>query len=137
MLKKYLLAISLFPFKISCFGIYQRLLTYISLLDLKDPSLLPQMETISLCNSKSYSLHTIQYIHFPTLLINSEHYNNSKYQKSLFWKGYFRPYQIVSNVLTKNALERSNVVLPNSRFSERCYKESISRCSASCVVSLG
>ena len=114
---------SLFPFKISCFGIYQRLLTYISLLDLKDPDIVIATNGNILPHGIPNHIPCILYIHFPTLLINSKDYNNSKYQKSLFWKVYFRPYQIVSNALTKKTLERSNVVLTNSRFSKDAIRK--------------
>src|SRR5215208_298175 len=71
---------SLFPFKINCFGIYQRLLTSISSLDLKDSDIVINTNgntvPFGIPNDVPYML----YIHFPTLLMNSKGYNNNKYQ---------------------------------------------------------
>jgi alpha-1,2-mannosyltransferase len=114
---------SLFPFKINCFGIYQRLLTSISSLDLKDSDIVINTNgntvPFGIPNDVPYML----YIHFPTLLMNSKGYNNNKYQKSFFWRAYFKPYHVMSNALTKRALERSNVVLTNSRFSKDAVRK--------------
>jgi glycosyltransferase involved in cell wall biosynthesis len=107
---------SLFPFKINCFGIYQRLLTYISSLDFKGSDIVINTNGNTMPYGVPNDVSCLLYIQFPTLLMNSKGYNNNKYQKSFFWKAYFKPYYIMSNALTKKALERSNVVLVNSRF---------------------
>lgn len=107
---------SLFPFKINCFGIYQRLLTYVSSLDAKDSDIVINTSGSILPYRVPDDVPCMLYIQFPTLLMNSKGYNNDKYQKSFFWKAYFKPYYVMSNALTKKALERSNVVLTNSRF---------------------
>ena len=107
---------SLFPFKINCFGIYQRLLPSISSLDLKDSDIVINTNGNTLPFGVPNDMPCMLYIQFPTLLMNSKGYNNNKYQKSFFWKAYFKPYHVMSNALTKKALKRSNVVLTNSRF---------------------
>jgi glycosyltransferase involved in cell wall biosynthesis len=114
---------SLFPFKINYFGIYQRLLTSISPIDLKDSDIVINTNGNTLPYRIPEDVPCMLYIHFPTLLINSVGYNNSKYQKSLFWKTYFKPYQIMTNALTKKALARSNVILTNSRFSRDAVRK--------------
>jgi alpha-1,2-mannosyltransferase len=108
---------SLFPFKINCFGIYQRLLTSVSQTNLNDSDIIINTNGTTLPHRIPNNVPCIIYVHFPTLLINAPGYNNNKYQTSLFWKTYFKPYQIMIKVLTRKALERSNVVLTNSRFS--------------------
>jgi glycosyltransferase involved in cell wall biosynthesis len=114
---------SLFPFKINYFGIYQRLLTSILPINLKDSDIVINTNGNTLPYGIPNDVPYILYVHFPTLLINSKGYNNNKYQKSLFWRIYFKPYHIMSNALTKKALERSNVVLTNSRFSEDAIRK--------------
>jgi glycosyltransferase involved in cell wall biosynthesis len=114
---------SLFPFKINYFGIYQRLLTSISPIDLKDSDIVINTNGNTLPYRIPNDVPSMLYIHFPTLLLNSVGYSNIKYQSSLFWKTYFKPYHIMSNVLTKKALERSNVVLTNSRFSKEALRK--------------
>ncbi|MBD0359239.1 MAG: hypothetical protein ICV56_00815, partial [Nitrososphaeraceae archaeon] len=82
----------LFPLKIKYFGIYQRLLTIISSLSLSNSDIVINTNG----NILPYRIpnHTpyILYLYFPILRIASEDYYNNKYQKSLFWKTYFRPY---------------------------------------------
>jgi glycosyltransferase involved in cell wall biosynthesis len=114
---------SLFPFKLNYFGIYQRLLTSISPIDLKDSDIVINTNGSTVPYGISIDVPYMLYIHFPTLLMNSRGYYNNKYQKSFFWKTYFKPYHIMSNVLTKKALARSNVIITNSRFSKDAVKK--------------
>lgn len=114
---------SLFPFKINYFGIYQKLLTPILPIHFKDSDIVINTNGNTLPYGIPNDMPCILYIHFPTLLVNSVGYSNIKYQNSLFWKTYFKPYRIMSNALTKKALERSNVILTNSRFSKDAVKK--------------
>src|ERR687896_356401 len=88
----------LFPFKLNYFGIYQRLLTAISSLSLKDSDIVINTNGNTLPYKISpNNIPCILYLHFPTLLLTSAYYNNNKYQKSLFWKAYFKPYHVMTN----------------------------------------
>jgi alpha-1,2-mannosyltransferase len=107
----------LFPLKIKYFGIYQRLLTIISSLSLSDSDIVINTNGNILPYRIPNDIPYILYFHFPILRIASTDYYNNKYQKSLFWKIYFRPYQIIANALTKSALARSAIILTNSGFS--------------------
>jgi alpha-1,2-mannosyltransferase len=115
---------SLLPFKLNYFGIYQRLLTTISSLSVKDSDIIINTNgTTFPYKISSDNIPCILYIHFPTLLLTSAYYNNNKYQKSLFWKMYFKPYQVMANILTKKALATSRIILTNSRFTRDAVRE--------------
>lgn len=114
----------LFPLKIKYFGIYQRLLTIISSLSLSDSDIVINTNGNILPYRIPNDIPYILYFHFPILRIAStDYYNNNKYQKSLFWKIYFRPYQIIANALTKSALARSAIILTNSGFSRDAIRK--------------
>ena len=111
------------PFKMNYFGIYQRLLTVISSLNLKPSDIVINTNGNNLPFNIPQNILCILYIHFPALLLTSVDYNNNKYQKSFFWKAYFKPYQIMSHLLTKKALKRANIVLTNSIFSKNAIQK--------------
>ena len=114
----------LFPLKIKYFGIYQRLLTIISSLSIGDSDVIINTNGNILPYRIPNDIPYILYFHFPILRIAStDYYNNNKYQKSLFWKIYFRPYQIMANALTKSALARSTIILTNSEFSRDAIRK--------------
>lgn len=111
------------PFKMNYFGIYQRLLTVMSSLNLKTSDIVINTNGNNLPFNISQNILCILYIHFPALLQTSFEYNNNKYKKSFFWKAYFKPYQIMAHLLTKKALKRANIVLTNSIFSKNAIQK--------------
>ncbi len=112
----------LFPFKFSGFGIYQRLLTVMPSLNLKDSDIIINTNGNSFPLNISNDTFSILYVHFPSLLLSSEGYNNTKYQKSLFWRAYFKPYHILANKFTKNALSKAKLIITNSKFTNDALK---------------
>lgn len=111
------------PFKMNYFGIYQRLLTAMSSLDLKPSDIVINTNGNNLPFNIPQNILCILYIHFPALLQTSFGYDNNKYKKSFFWKAYFKPYQIMSHLFTKKALKRANIVLTNSIFSKNAIQK--------------
>ena len=111
------------PFSINCFGIYQRLLTTISSLNLESSDIVINTNGNSLPFNIPHNILCILYIHFPAFLQTSSEYYNNKYKKSLFWKAYFKPYQIMTHLLTKRALKRSNIIFTNSKFTRNAIKK--------------
>jgi alpha-1,2-mannosyltransferase len=111
------------PFGMNYFGIYQRLLTTISSLNLEPSDIVINTNGNSLPFNLPHNILSILYIHFPAFLLTSPEYTNNKYKKSLFWKAYFKPYQIMSHLLTKRALKRSNIIFTNSKFTRNAIKK--------------
>lgn len=111
------------PFSINCFGIYQRLLTSISSLKLEPSDIVINTNGNSLPFNIPPNILCILYIHFPAFLQTSSEYSNNKYKKSLFWNAYFKPYQIMTHLLTKRALKRSNIIFTNSKFTQNAIKK--------------
>jgi glycosyltransferase involved in cell wall biosynthesis len=112
------------PFKINSFGIYQRLLTVISSsLNLKPSDIVINTNGNNLPLNIPKNILCILYIHFPALLQTTSEYDNNKYKKSFFWKAYFKPYQIMTHLLTKKALKRSDIVLTNSIFTKNAIQK--------------
>jgi len=105
---------SIIPFKMNVFGIYQRLLTVLSSLNLNHSDIIIDTNGTNLPLNISQNILYIVYIHFPAILQTSAGYNNNKYNKSLYWKSYFKPYQVMAHLLTKKALKRADIVLTNS-----------------------
>jgi alpha-1,2-mannosyltransferase len=114
---------SVFPFKINAFGIYQRLLHAMPLSGLKESDIIINTNGNTLPYNTPSKAISILYIHFPSLLMRSESYSNTKYQKSLFWKCYFKPYQVVSNVFTNKALSMAKIIFTNSRFTKDAIRK--------------
>jgi glycosyltransferase involved in cell wall biosynthesis len=114
---------SLFPFKMNFFGIYQRLLTIIPSLDLEPSDIVINTNGSNLPIYIPQNILCILYIHFPAILQTSSQYDNNKYNKSLFWKSYFKPYQIMIHLLTKQALKRTDIVLTNSIFTKNAIQK--------------
>lgn len=114
---------SLFPFKMNSFGIYQRLLTVVSSLNLQPSDIVINTNGTNLPFNIPQNVLCILYIHFPTILQTSSEYDNNKYNKSLFWKAYFKPYQIMTHLLTKKALKRADIVLTNSIFTKNAIQK--------------
>jgi alpha-1,2-mannosyltransferase len=111
------------PFSLNYFGIYQRLLTAIPSLNLQPSDIVINTNGNSLPFNLPPNNLCILYIHFPAFLQTSPEYNNNKYSQTLFWKAYFKPYQIVTHLLTKRALKRSNVIFTNSKFTRNAIKK--------------
>ena len=111
------------PFGMSYFGIYQRLLTAISSLKVESSDLVINTNGNSLPFNLPPNILCILYIHFPAFLQTSAEYDNNKYTQTLFWKAYFKPYQIMSHLLTKRALKRSNIIFTNSKFTQSAIKK--------------
>src|SRR5215203_2915529 len=115
---------SLLPFKLNYFGIYQRLLTMLSSIDLKDSEVVINTHGDALPYRISGATPYLLYLHFPTFLMSSTaSYASSKYRKSLFWKAYFKPYTLITQFLAMRAMTRSSVILTNSAFSREAIRE--------------
>src|SRR5215216_2899055 len=115
---------SLLPFKLNYFGIYQRLLTMLSSIDLKDTEVVINTHGDALPYRISGATPYLFYLHFPTFLMSSTaSYASNKYRKSLFWKAYFKPYTLITQFLAMRAMTRSSVILTNSAFSREAIRE--------------
>jgi glycosyltransferase involved in cell wall biosynthesis len=116
---------SLLPFKLNYFGIYQRLLTILSSIDLKDSDVVINTHGDALPYRISGDTPYLLYLHFPTFLMSSTaSYASNKYRKSLFWKAYFKPYTLMAQSLATRAMTRSTtLILTNSAFSREAIRE--------------
>jgi alpha-1,2-mannosyltransferase len=116
---------SLLPFKLNYFGIYQRLLTMLSSLDLKDSDVVINTHGDALPYSISGATPYLLYLHFPTFLMSSTtpRYASNKYRKSLFWRAYFKPYSLITRSLAMRAMTSSSLILTNSEFSRKAIRE--------------
>jgi alpha-1,2-mannosyltransferase len=105
----------LIPFKINCLGVYQRLIAAMPVRsNLEDTDIIVSTSGDTLPYDVPPHVVCILYIHFPVLLRNMNH----KYNQSVLWKTYFKPYQVLGKALSKKALVRSNIVLANSYFTQ-------------------
>jgi alpha-1,2-mannosyltransferase len=115
---------SLLPFKLNYFGIYQRLLTMLSSLDLKDSEVVINTHGDALPYRISGDTPYLLYLHFPTFLMSSTaRYASNKYRKSLFWRAYFKPYTLITQSLAMRAMTSSSLILTNSAFSREAIRE--------------
>jgi glycosyltransferase involved in cell wall biosynthesis len=115
---------SLLPFKLNYFGIYQRLLTMLSSIDLKDSEVVINTHGDALPYRISGATPYLLYLHFPTFLMSSTaSYASNKYRKSLFWRAYFKPYTLITQSLAMRAMTRSSLILTNSAFSREAIRE--------------
>jgi glycosyltransferase involved in cell wall biosynthesis len=115
---------SLLPFKLNYFGIYQRLLTMLSSIDLKDSEVVINTHGDALPYGISGATPYLLYLHFPTFLMSSTaSYASNKYRKSLFWRAYFKPYTVITQSLAIRAMTRSTLILTNSTFSREAIRE--------------
>ena len=113
---------SIFPFKMEYFGIYQRLLTIIPRLSIRDSDVIINTHGNTLPYLIPNYTRCILFVFFPTWLRDYEVYEN-KYRRSLFWNAYFKPYRVMSNMLMKRTLSRSNLILTSSKFSRDVLKK--------------
>jgi alpha-1,2-mannosyltransferase len=116
---------SLLPFKLNYFGIYQRLLTMLSSIDLKDTEVVINTHGDALPYRISGATPYLIYLHVPTFLMGSTtpRYASNKYRKSLFWRAYFKPYSLLTRSLAMRAMIRSSLILTNSEFSREAIRE--------------
>jgi glycosyltransferase involved in cell wall biosynthesis len=115
---------SLLPFKLNYFGIYQRLLTMLSSIDLKDTEVVINTHGDALPYRISGATPYLLYLHFPTFLMSSTaSYASNKYRKSLFWRAYFKPYTLITQSLAMRAMTSSSLILTNSTFSREAIRE--------------
>ena len=115
---------SLLPFKLNYFGIYQRLLTMLSSINLKDSDIVINTHGDALPYRISGATPYLLYLHFPTFLMSSTaSYASNKYRKSVFWRAYFKPYALMSHSLALRAMTRSSIILTNSAFSREAIRE--------------
>jgi alpha-1,2-mannosyltransferase len=115
---------TLLPFKLNYFGIYQRLLTMLSSIDLKDSEVVINTHGDALPYRISGATPYLLYLHFPTFLMSSTRsYASNKYRKSLFWRAYFKPYALITQFLATRAITRSSLILTNSAFSRQAIRE--------------
>ena len=115
---------SLIPFKMNYFSLYQRLLMVIPRLGLKNSDIVINTHGSVIPSMIPNSISCISYLHFPISVLNSSRFDhgNKKYQKSVLWNTYFKPYAAIANQLTKRALFRSNIILVNSKFTKDVLK---------------
>ncbi len=115
---------SLLPFKLNYFGIYQRLLTMLSSIDLNDSKVVINTHGDALPYRISGATPYLIYLHFPTFLMSSTaRYASNKYRKSFFWRAYFKPYSLITQSLARRAITRSSLILTNSEFSRKAIRE--------------
>jgi glycosyltransferase involved in cell wall biosynthesis len=115
---------ALLPFRLNYFGIYQRLLTILSSIDLKDSEVVINTHGDALPYRISGTTPYLLYLHFPTFLMSSKaHYASNKYRKSFFWRAYFKPYSLITQSLAMRAMTRSSLILTNSEFSRKAIRE--------------
>src|SRR5687767_8559244 len=107
---------SLFPGKITYFGIYQRLLGTLQTIGLKDSDIVINTSGSILPYKLPHSVPSMIYIHGPTLSLSSNFKESTKYETSLFWRAYFKPYKILANRLERAAISMAKVILANSKF---------------------
>ncbi|MEM3084814.1 MAG: glycosyltransferase [Nitrososphaerales archaeon] len=113
--------IALFPFKFKYFGIYQRLFTIIPALRVRDADIVINTHGDVLPYYLPAGVPYIAYLHFPVLALMLKEYP-SKYQNSLFWKAYFKPYKYLTETLMDYGMKRGTI-LTNSNFSKEAIKK--------------
>ena len=114
---------SLLPFKLNYFGIYQRLLTMLSSVDLRNTDVVINTHGDALPYKISGATPYLLYLHFPTFLMSSKaRYASNKYRKSFFWRAYFKPYSLITQSLAMRAMTRSSLILTNSAFSSKAIR---------------
>ncbi|WP_148681162.1 glycosyltransferase [Candidatus Nitrososphaera gargensis] len=118
--------ISLLPFKANYFGMYQKLMTVLLSSRIHGADIVLNTHG-DLLPYHIEGSRQISYVHFPAfLLTSSEEFRNWKYENSLFWRAYFKPYQSISSFLAKRAARNNNnlgLVLVNSAFSKNAIKK--------------
>ena len=100
---------------IKMFGLYQRLLSAYHIMKLKS-----KVDIIINTYGDLLPLPTdLVYMHFPTLaLVRKEPWMKYvKYTKSVFWRAYFAPYELIQSML--KIIAKYSIVLTNSAFSAR------------------
>lgn len=111
--------ISLSPIKIGYFGIYQKLLTILLGMRIKDA------DVVINTHGDAFPLRItdvpyLLYVHFPTSLLSSGQFA-SKYNSSVLWKIYFKPYQVLAASLMRRNI-KNGLLLTNSHFSKNALK---------------
>ncbi|AFH42673.1 glycosyl transferase [Fervidicoccus fontis Kam940] len=66
------------------------------------------------------------YLHYPTFSMTSEQFMDVKYNKSLFWKAYFIPYQKIQEAIAGH-FKNSGIILTNSKFSQDAIKRHLGK----------
>jgi alpha-1,2-mannosyltransferase len=107
---------------INYLGIYQILLTLLTSISVGPSDIVINTNGNSLPFNIPHNILCILYIHFPAILQTKFEYSNDKYKKSPAWRAYFKPYQIMTHLLTKRALKRANLIFTNSKFSRNAIK---------------
>ena len=110
---------SIFPIGLGAFGIYQRILTLLPATFVKADLLINTHGDLLPYHYVNKS-PLITYCHFPTRALSLGEYA-SRYQKSLFWKTYFTPYDILTKYLSRPEIIKGTV-LTNSEFSSNAIK---------------
>lgn len=113
--------VSLFPFKFGYFGIYQRLLTIIPAIRVRNVDILINTHGDVLPYYLPTGAPYIAYVHFPVLSLLMKEYP-SKYQNSFFWRTYFKPYRFLTKKLMEFGMKKG-VILTNSNFSKQAIKK--------------
>jgi glycosyltransferase involved in cell wall biosynthesis len=116
---------SLIPFKMNYFSLYQRVLMAIPRLGLRESDIIINTHGSVIPYMIPGNVPCITYLHFPISALNTSDSGHSsiKYQKSLLWNAYFKPYAVTANRLMRKALFRSNIILANSKFTKNVLKK--------------
>jgi alpha-1,2-mannosyltransferase len=107
------------------FSLYQRVLMAIPRLGLRDSDIIINTHGSVIPYMIPGNVPCITYLHFPISALNTSDSGHSsiKYQKSLLWNVYFKPYAVTANRLMRKALFRSNIILANSKFTKNVLKK--------------
>lgn len=115
--------ISLLPFKLSYFGIYQKLMTVLLSRRIRDVDIVVNTHG-DLLPYPVEGAANISYVHFPSFLLTSSvDFKNGKYENSLFWKAYFKPYQYMALFLARRAIKNPGLTLANSIFTKNALRK--------------
>ncbi|RLE53763.1 MAG: hypothetical protein DRJ26_02980 [Candidatus Methanomethylicota archaeon] len=108
--------------QLKMFGIYQRQLLFITTLKLKK-----EYDVVINTHGDTMIIPAdITYMHFPTItMLHGQWSPYVKYSKSLFWRAYFTPYELILN-FTKRTLNRT-FLLTNSKFSKEVIRKYLDR----------
>ena len=109
------------PFKVSLFGIYMRLLTFLKLFDNRHKT---KWDLVVNTHGDVLPVSSdIIYMHFPTFALLKEIPVNLKYSSSIFWRMYFTPYEKVQEILSRRL--KCEILLTNSEYSAEAIRKYI------------
>ncbi|HDI01930.1 MAG TPA: glycosyltransferase [Candidatus Bathyarchaeota archaeon] len=115
--------LNLLPLRLRAFGIYQRMAT-----GLLVSKLLGEVDMVINTHGDMVAAPChITYVHYPVFaLLEQTRDVRVKYRKSLFWRFYFTPYQLLQTRLWRFFVGRT-LILTNSSFSRSVIREKVGR----------